>query len=282
MNFINSEIWRFAAMKSSIYEYRDYKKCVLDQIVSVAGEGRGKRKELADHIGCQVSHITNVLSGIWQFNQEQAQSTASFFGFSRPETEFFLLLVQFNRAGTSGLRDVYSDMLNERQEKHAALKDRLAMPDSLKEREENMYYGSWHYGAVHVLLSIPEFQSRESIAERLELPISRVDAILSFLVETGLCQKTGLRYLPARPLIHLDKSSPLIARHHINWRLRTIQSLELGTPNDLHYSSVLTISKTDYVKVREILANALAKALKVVTASPEEEAAVLCMDLFAL
>jgi len=267
-------------VKTTIYEYRDYKQCIRELIESLSGEGRGKRKELADFIGCQVSHITNVLSGNGHFNQEQAESVANFFGFNRPETEFFLLLVQFNRAGTTRLQNVYSKMLDESQEKHLALKNRLLMPDSVKEREENIYYGSWHYGAVHVLLSIPEFQTRETIAKRLELPLGRVDSILSFLVEAGLCQKAGARYLPAKPLVHLDKSSPLISRHHLNWRLRTINRLDLNNEHDLHYSGVFTLSKDDYSKVKEILSKALTESLKVITASPEEDAAIMCIDLF--
>lgn len=269
-------------MKTSVYEYRDYKESVVELINSMAGEGRGRRKELADHIGCQISHITNVLSGGGHFNQEQAEAAANYFGFNQAETEFFLLLVQFNRAGTSRLREVYLRMLDERQQKHSALKNRLSMPDSLKDREENVYYGSWQYGAIHVLLSIPDFQNREAISARLELPLSRVDAVLSFLVETGLCRKEGSKYLPARPLIHLDKSSHLIARHHTNWRLRTIDNLDLTDDSDLHYSSVFTLSKSDYPKVQEIMSKALAEALKVITASPEEHAAVMCLDVFHL
>lgn len=39
------------------------------------------------------------------------------------------------------------------------------MPDEFEIDHEGRYYNAWYYGAVHVLLSIPEFQNREAIAK---------------------------------------------------------------------------------------------------------------------
>lgn len=266
-------------MKSSLYEYRDYKDYFMDLIDS---HGRGRRKELAEHIGCQVSHITNVLSGSGHFSQEQAESAARFFGLHQQETEFLLLLVQYTRAGTKSLKNFYEKILADKQDKYLALKSRLKMPDSLRSDEEVRYYSSWQFGAVHVLVSISEFQTREAIAKKLDIPLERIDEILNFLVDTGLCKKEQQKYLPNRPLLHLDKSSPLISKHHTNWRLRSILSFDEAQKDQVHYSSVFTLAKKDYHKVREIFSRALSEAMKVITASPEEEAAVICLDLFPL
>lgn len=269
-------------MKSSIYEYRDYKRFLIDLIENDDTGGRGKRKELAESINCQVSHITNVLSGSGHFNPEQAEASARFFGLNLQETEFLLLLIQYTRAGTNSLKKFYERILLERHEKFSALKSRLKMPDSLQSQEEAQYYSSWQFSAVHVLLSIPQFQTREAIANKLELPLVKIDKILSFLVEAGLCKKVGQRYFIVRPLLHLDKTSPLISKHHTNWRLRSILSLDQEKDENLHYSSVFTLSEKDYPRVREILAKALSEALKVITSSPEEEVATICLDLFKL
>ena len=269
-------------MKSSIYEYRDYKKHLTDLIETDPNGGRGKRKALAEAIGCQVSHITNVLSGGGHFSQEQAEAAARFFGLNKGEIEFLLILVQYNRAGTSTLRKFYEGLLDEKTEKYSALKNRLKMPDSLKLEQETRYYSSWQYGAVHVLLSIKEFQTRDAISTKLNLSLSKTDEILSFLTDAGLCKKEGQKYLLLRPLLHLDKSSPLISKHHINWRLRGLLALDANTENQLHYSSVFTVSTKDFDRVREVLSNALTAAFKIITPSAEEEGAVICLDLFKL
>ncbi len=269
-------------MKSSIYEYRDYKVYITDLIENDPSGGRGKRKDLANAMSCQVSHVTNVLSGDGHLNPEQAHAASEFFGLSPLETEFLLMLIQYSRAATQNLKRFFEKLLNEKQEKNTALKNRLKMPDSMKTEEESRYYSSWQVGAIHVLLSIAEFQTREAIAKKLNLPIKRVDEILIFLVETGLAKKDGQLYTILRSQLHLDKTSPLISKHHSNWRMRSILSLDQIESDHLHYSSVFTLSKKDYGKVRELLSNALTESFKIITASPEEESAVICLDMFQL
>ena len=77
----------------------------------LAGAAVGCMGILAETIGCQVSHITNVLSGSGHFNEEQAESAARFFGLNLHETEFFLLLIQYVRAGTTSLKKFYERIL---------------------------------------------------------------------------------------------------------------------------------------------------------------------------
>ena len=269
-------------MEVSIYNYRDYKRYFVDLIAGSKDGPRGKRRALAESIGCQVSHVTNVLSGDAQFSQEQAEAAARFFGQNPRETEFLLIMVQFNRAGTASLSQFYKKLLDEKQEKHTTLKKLLNMPDELKSENEALYYSSWHFGAVHVLLSIPEYQTREAVSTKLNLPLEKIDEILNFLTESRLAEKIGQRYILNRSTIHLDNSSPLITKHHTNWRLRTIIGLDKRDNSHFHYSSAVTLSHNDYAKVREILTKALTASLKVITSSPEEEIAVLCMDYFKL
>jgi hypothetical protein len=45
---------------------------------------------------------------------------------------------------------------------------------------------------------------------------------------------------------------------------------------------VFALSDDDYPKIREIISKALAEAMKVNLSSPEEDAAVICVDLFRL
>ncbi len=66
------------------------------------------------------------------------------------------------------------EILQESQERFSALKNRLEMPDSLRSEEEARYYSSRQFGAVHVLLSIPHFQTRDALAKKLELPLSMI------------------------------------------------------------------------------------------------------------
>ncbi len=269
-------------MQKNIYEYRDYKVYFVDLLESHPSGNRGKRKELAEAIGCQMSHITKVLSGDGHFSQEQAEAAARHFGHTAVETEFLLQIVEFNRAGTPSLKKFYENVLQEKQKKYTNLKTLLSMPDSLQAREEAIYYSSWCYGAVHVLISVPEFRTRDALASKLQLPLLKVDEILEFLTKVGLCEKIGSIYHPHRPLLHLDKSSPLISKHHTNWRLQALNSIDKNSNEALHYSSVFTLSASDLVRIKQLIEKCLSESLKVITQSPEKEAAVLCIDLFKI
>lgn len=269
-------------MKTSVYEYRNYKRFLLDWIEDNPDGTRGQRKALADAIGCQVSHITNVFSGHAHFSPEQAEACARHVGLNTEETDYLLHLIQFDRSGTSTLRKLYEKLLDEKQKQANSLKARLKMPESLSKQDESQYYSNWYFGAVHVLLSIPEFQTREALCKKLHLSIEKIDQILEFLAKSGLCEKVGSKYQITKKQVHLDRASPLIARHHTNWRLKTLQSLEQIAESDLHYSAIVTLSDEDFQVVTGILKKSLSESLKVITNSSEKEAAIICIDLFKL
>jgi uncharacterized protein (TIGR02147 family) len=269
-------------MKGSIFEYSDYKKYLVDLIDSHPRGSRGVRKSLAEASSSQMSHISNVLSGDSHLSPEQAEGAARFFGLNLSETEFLLLLIQQNRAGTQALRAIYNGLLDERRTKHLNFRSQIEMSDELKAKQENIYYSHWYYAAVHMLLMIPEFQSREAIGSKLNLAMDRVDSILSFLSEAGLIRKDGARWRVIRPAIHLEKTSPLVTKHHSNWRLKTMVDLDEKNDTHFHYSSVVSLSAKDYKTIRDVLVGALAKSIKVVKGSDDDIAAVICMDLYQL
>lgn len=269
-------------MKSSIYEYKDYKKYVIDRIEASAASGRGQRKKLAEDIGCQVSHISNVLNGSGHFSLEQLEACARYFGLDEEEIEYLLLVLQYNRAGSSSLKKLFKKSIDRVVSGKSKLKTRLKMDKSLERRHELEYYSSWEYGAIHVLISLKDFQTRESIAKKLSLSIQRVDQILSFLNKVGLIEKKGTTYSLTSSQIFLGKDSHLISKHHTNWRVRTLREFENIKSESLHMSGVITLSEEDFVLIREVLSNALSRSFDIVKESKEEKMAMLAIDFYDL
>ncbi len=72
----------------------------------------------------------------------------------------------------------------------------------------------------------------------------------------------------------------MIGQHHTNWRLRAISSLSKGVPDDLHYSSVITISKKDALRIREELIDKIKDLKTVIKDSVEEKLYSLNLDFF--
>lgn len=193
-----------------------------------------------------------------------------------------MLQVQFQRAGTKELRDYFKTEMDEVIEKRSNLKERLNIKDSLDDNNQHIYYSAWYYAATHVILSIPQYQTPQKIAEALKLPLAQVQEILTFLCETGLAHHKGGGYEIGKTRIHLGQDSIQIRRHHTNWRNQAISSIDKNIKEDLHYSNVLTMSHKDVPKVKEIMIKAIEECREIIKISKEERVQVLTMDFFGL
>jgi uncharacterized protein (TIGR02147 family) len=264
----------------SIYEYKDYKKYVLDWIQTRANEGRGQRKQLADAIGCQTPFITHVLSGNYHFSAEQAEACSTWMGLNETESEFFILLVLKQRAGTRGLEVLFGRQISERRENATVLKKRLNITETLSPEVQMIYYSSWHYSAIHIALLIPSLRSIDALQKYFALPMPRVTEVVDFLVDHGLVEQNKNLFKVSRSMIHLAKGSPLLNQHHSHWRLRAIESLQIRNNEDLHYSAAIALSREDFEWVREKLSQLLEQLVARVKDSKDEKLAAMTLDWF--
>jgi len=262
---------------NSIFEAKTYKQFLQEKL-----KNRGDRSRLADAIPCHNGYVSQVLKGSTHFSLEQAERINAFFGHGRDESHCFLLLLQKERAGTTGLRAYFQEQLNSLREKRLVLRDRLQFQRSVSPEDQAIFYSSWHYAAAHVLVSVPGCDTDRGLAEYFGLPLERTREIVRFLVSIGLLKEGKGRLSVGPSSVHLSADSPLISKHHANWRLRAIQSLDRRIGSDLHYSSVITASRDDAVRVRELLVKAIEEIRSVVRASPNEAGFVYAVDFFGL
>ena len=264
----------------SLFQFQDYKEYLGHWIKSQPSGGHGTRRKMATAIQCQTAFISQVLNGPAHFSLEQADKLNSLLGHSKDETRFFLLLVQYTRAGTESLREHFRQQLLELAAKRHVLKDRLAATHELSKEDHNIFFSSWSYSAVHVLLSIPGHQTRTALAQALRLPPKKIGEILEFFISKGLAIQEGEKYRVGKMHLHLGNDSSMIVKHHLNWRLKAMEAIEQEEKEEMHYSSILSLSKEDVTKIKNILADNLSQVRKVVDQSKEEEAFSLCLDFF--
>lgn len=266
----------------SIYDYDDYKLYLNETITSMPSKGRGLRLALAKFLNCQTAYISQVLNQYSHFSLEQAVRVSQFFEHNKEESKFFLLMVQYARAGSVELQEFLKSSLDEILEKRKNLKNRLGIDDSLDERNQHIYYSAWYYAAIHIILSIPGFQTARSIADHLRLPLELVQDVLSFLCETGLATQDGKSFKIGKTKIFIEKDSVQIKRHHNNWRNQAMASIDRKQDKDYHYSSVLSMGEKDIPKVKEIMVKCLEDCRQIIKDSPEEQLQVITMDFFEL
>lgn len=263
-----------------IFRERDYKNYLRERISLAPAEGHGLRSKLARALNCQTAYISRVLNGDAHLSAEQAMATAVFFDLGQEETQFFLTLVQFTRAGTPALRKHLQSELDQAAQKRLILRDRLKVKEAISPEDHAIYFGHWHYAAVHALISVPAFQETNLIARRLHLPPKRAQEVLDFLLSRGLIQRKKDKYAVGTRRLHLAADSSMVNKHHVNWRLRAIHSLDHGREEDLHYSSVITCGEKDALKIKAAMVDVIEEIRATVRDAKDEDLYSYSLDIF--
>lgn len=270
-------------MKKDIFDYKDYKAYLRAVISSRPKGGRGVRLALSRAISCPVSHISQVLSGRSHLSMEQAEGINTFLGHTHEEANFFFLLLQLARAGSTQLRQRLELQIQKILEKRLVLRERLGIKAGLSLENQATFYSSWLYGTVHVMLSIKEFQTKDAISQYLGLSMQSVGEILDFLCATGLAKQNGGRFDIGTERIHLGTDSPMISKFHTNWRIQAIRSLEKEfLAQDLHYSSAITVSEADAMRIKNLIVKTIEEIKATIRQTEPTGAYCFSTDFFKL
>jgi len=146
----------------------------LEKALDTMGPTRGLRKKMASAIGCQSSFISQVLKGNVNFSLEHSVKINQFFDQDQKESDYFILLVLMERAGSFELKNHFEDQIKKIIAKRQEVKERIKRSNDLESFDYTLYYSQWYYSAIHILCTIPEVQNERQIAEKLKLSIEVV------------------------------------------------------------------------------------------------------------
>jgi uncharacterized protein (TIGR02147 family) len=241
----------------------------------------GSKSKFSESVNMKLSYLSQVLQEKVHISLEQAERGNNFFKHSDDESHYFLLMVQKDRSGTHQLKKYFEDQMRAVLGKRKIVRERIQMLNELKQEDRTIYYSSWIYAAVHIAVTIPEFQKRDSLSLLLGVPHKRLDKVLEFLIESGLILENKGSYIPAVKQIHLTPDTFELTKHHVAWRQRAIDSIERrGLDESFHYSGVVSLSEGDVLKVKETLINALKNAISIIKDSPEQKLCCMNLDFF--
>lgn len=271
-------------MSIDLFEFEDYKS-YLNQRLDTDPQmgGRGARAHFARAINCQTSYVAHVLKGKAHLSPEQAESANQFFSHSEEESLFFHLLVSYARSGTSALSSRIKKQIATMKSARLNLANRLSVKaPGIKAQDQAFYYSSWIYLAIHAAVSLPGLQTSKAIAHRFRLPQKQVQDAVDFLLRVGFLSMSSGVLAQGETRMHLPGDSPLISKHHSNWRVQAIASLDRREETDLHYSSVVTVSSSDASKIRESIVQMITSSKKMIRDSSPETLRVFSADFFQL
>jgi hypothetical protein len=167
-------------------------------------------------------------------------------------------------------------------ERWKVISERIRVKKGLSQADQLTYYSSWLYAAVHVMLTVPGLRTAKDLARHLRITLPQSQKTLDFLEGCGLAERSGEEYRTGEARIHLGHDSPLISKHHANWRLQAIQAADRAAKDDLFFSGPISVSAADAEKIRARLLQLLEEVEPVLRTSKEEVVRCLNFDFFRI
>jgi uncharacterized protein (TIGR02147 family) len=264
----------------SPFEFDNYRKFLTKRLKEMPKKGYGQMSRLAVYLGVHSTLVSQVLKQHKSFSTDQAALVAEFFGLNELESEYFILLVQIERAGNTAAKNHYTKQLQRVLEHANTISHRVRVDAELSEEQRAVFYSDWAYSAIRQSVAIHGLNHAEPIAEYLGLPRKKVQKFLEFLVKAGLCNMKKGEFKVGPASTHVEASSPWVRVHHTNWRQKAIQSLDGDQSDKLYYTSPLTLAKRDCDVIREKILQFIEQVNSIVDPSPSETFYCLNVDWF--
>lgn len=271
---------------NDLFQYIDYRNYLKDWIAAQSGKGRGMISALAKTARCQPAYFSRMLLGRAQLSLEQAFAIQKSLKHSPDEVNYFISLVEYDRAGDMELKTFFREKLRSLQLEREDLRNRFKDAPALTQEFQRIYYSSFQYAVIHTCISIPKLQTLDALEGFLNISRERIEEILGFLMKTGLATRDGGKWKVGKNRLHLGRDSTLIQQHHSNWRIEALKSLGRGkgaqSDTDLHYSAVVSLSVEDASSLKELWIKTLEKFGQQVSTSKEETVRALVIDFFSV
>jgi len=264
----------------SLFEYKNYKSFFKDWVKNHPSQGRGLYNKVAEVLRTSNAAVSQIFNGDRELNLEQAIEIAEFINLSNSETDYFLLLVEYNRAGSEKLRKKLLSKINSEKNRQKNLINRVPTDTVLPEQVKSIYYSSWIYTGVRNLVATSEKSSLEALSARLNIQTSKLTQVIQFLIENQLLTREKDRLVVGPQKTHLESTSPWVTKHHQNWRLKSIEKMQSQDQSDLFYSAPMSLSLDLAERIRAQLPELIKQIVSEVGESKSEIVRCLNIDWF--
>ncbi|MAV92469.1 MAG: hypothetical protein CL676_13705 [Bdellovibrionaceae bacterium] len=265
----------------SLFDYDDYRKYLRAVIQDKGAQAYGLKGKWALALNVSSSLMSQILSGKKGLTPDQASDLTDHLGFSELESDYFHLLVEWDRAATQRYQQKLKQKILNRREDAKKIRDRVPEYKELSDAKKAIYYSSWLYTGIRNLTALNDVRNIEDISLRLNVDREIAARVVHFLLESGLCLERAdgtLTYGPSQT--HVENNSPFVNKHHQNWRFRGIQQMEMKRSKDLFFTSPMSLSEEAYDLIRKLLPEVVQKVFKISGPSESETTACLNIDFF--
>jgi uncharacterized protein (TIGR02147 family) len=225
--------------------------------------------------------MSQVLNGDKNFSMEAANEIAAFMALSEEESEYFLLLVNYERAGTPSLRERLNKKILQEQKKANEIGKKLKPDQEFSEMAKTLVFSHWIYTGIWNMTACANFSDVDSIAAHLKLSRIHVQKAVDFLLKTGLCVKKNGRLSVGPQVLHIGNETSLVGKHHQNWRLHGITKMFEQNESDVFFTCPLSLSREAAELIRWKIPTFIEEIRNIVGPSPSEVVRCVNIDWFA-
>lgn len=268
--------------KVSLFEYDKFSDFLENEVVKNTKIKHGEKKEIAEFINIHPTTLSQVLNRTRAFSDEQVFLLAKFFNLTEIECEYILLLHQIENSQNKIFKEALTKKKNKLKRRSQNLSERVEKDKEISDMDKSIFYSSWHYSCIWVFISLEHGKTRDEIHQRTGIDKRQVNKVLDFLVQIGLCIEKEGKYCQQLGRMHLDKNSPHLKQHHINWRIKSIQKLDHPDELDLNFTAPLSLSKKDFEKMREELVHFIQNLSATVEKTNPEEIYLVNLDFIKI
>jgi uncharacterized protein (TIGR02147 family) len=264
-----------------VFAYTNYQKYL--QALTSGAKATKSVSELAELSGVQRSYFSNVLAGRANLNTDQGFRLSQGLHHNEAEQEYFLALIEYERASSTAYRVHLKAKLTASQTKNRSLTEKLTRETPPVDASVLLeYFSAWEYVAIHTLVSIPKFQTLEEISNALGLTIPYTETIIHKLEQWGLVRKVQGRYRWQAGNMHIPHDSPAILLYHREWREKALENARRVREKEVHFTSVYSVSEDDFEEMRTQILEFIKQYSQKAGESKEQNLVVMNLDHFKL
>ena len=121
-----------------IFEFDNYRDYLTSFLSKLPKKGYGEARKIAAHLEVGSTFISQVFSGWKDLTLEQADLLTDYLGLGGLERDYFMLLVEKERAGTKRLKHYWNTKLADLKKSSLKISHRIGIHRTLTDEEKSV------------------------------------------------------------------------------------------------------------------------------------------------
>lgn len=237
----------------SLYEQNRY-HLIIKSFVEArqATDASFNFQKLAELAGIQKTYLSKVMNKKAELSRDQCFAIAEVFDLSDDESDYLMLVHDFNRTENKTRAAKLEKKMIEWQDKHLHGKNALKRTRHLSSPSSARYYLQPEHQLVHVALGLPAYAKDTSLlSDAFGFSPIQLSEILRALEEMGIIQLKGKTAEVIVTDLHLSKDVPWYKPWLELIRLRSLSRLNVAPVDQTFgFAATFTCSKSAFQQIK--------------------------------